>query len=440
LNRRRFLKYAGGTAAAVGASVLGVNLVEKQMSPGQTNTEQSTGVTTSKLELPPFAKFQSRPQFINPTDQQAIEFINLSWDADGDPLTYEWLIDNRPVSTQKDFSTKLPVGLHLVQLNVSDGTTKSTATNIVTVEPDQIYPSGQLKVRYKGVNYWTPSFKTTDQIDEELDTIQKELGCNAIILFGEHPAEEILIQGVKFAVEKDYERVYVSPRFIDATIEEAIAGTGNFAWKVRQLRDMSEKIVLVAGHELGADIRGIIPGDTYLERSVYIATHDDWVELVGAKFPDFLARIMEICKENYGYPVAYQASAAEYKLVNWSDPIFESVGVDAYISGGSNGDVLALSGLKRFRKPVLSTEWGCMTYTGSGGVAGIAQVYEEKNPYDEDEQANYIRKYCETLNKIGIDGSFYTIYNDNDPKGFGLLNGTKRKKGFYMYKSYQKAS
>jgi hypothetical protein len=42
-------------------------------------------------------------------------------------------------------------------------------------------------------------------------------------------------------------------------------------------------------------------------------------------------------------------------------------------------------------------------------------------------------------NRARIDGYFYTQYDDPCffDKGFGLYNGFKRKKVFYMYKSYQ---
>jgi hypothetical protein len=47
-----------------------------------------------------------------------------------------------------------------------------------------------------------------------------------------------------------------------------------------------------------------------------------------------------------------------------------------------------------------------------------------------------------TLNRAKIDGYYYTVYNDNPyfEKGYGLYNPLtkKRKRGFYMYKSYQR--
>jgi len=43
------------------------------------------------------------------------------------------------------------------------------------------------------------------------------------------------------------------------------------------------------------------------------------------------------------------------------------------------------------------------------------------------------------LNQAKIDGCFYTVYNGDFDKGYGLY-GTQRKKGFYMDKSYQRTS
>jgi len=55
--------------------------------------------------------------------------------------------------------------------------------------------------------------------------------------------------------------------------------------------------------------------------------------------------------------------------------------------------------------------------------------------YDKDEQADYVNRYCGMLNRARIDGYFYTVYNDDFDEGYGLYNGKKRKRGFYMYES-----
>jgi hypothetical protein len=80
-----------------------------------------------------------------------------------------------------------------------------------------------------------------------------------------------------------------------------------------------------------------------------------------------------------------------------------------------------------------------MTFTGAGEWGGAMPLgVWETHPYDEDEQARYIKKYCDMLNRARIDGYFYTVYNDDFDKTYGLYNGKKRKKSFYMYKSYRR--
>jgi hypothetical protein len=46
------------------------------------------------------------------------------------------------------------------------------------------------------------------------------------------------------------------------------------------------------------------------------------------------------------------------------------------------------------------------------------------------------------LNRARIDGYFYTQYNYDFDKGYGLYHPTRRsrKRGFYMYKSYQRSA
>lgn len=151
MNRRRFLKYAGATAAVAGASALGGDYVLKARPSSMNQTNVVT--TTSMFNLQPVADFTYEPTYLNPKDQQTIQFTNLSTDLRGDPLTYAWYVDNQPASAEKDYSTKLPVGQHTVELEASDRFAKGVTAQAVTVEPDQIYPAKPLRIRYKGMKY-----------------------------------------------------------------------------------------------------------------------------------------------------------------------------------------------------------------------------------------------------------------------------------------------
>jgi hypothetical protein len=123
----------------------------------------------------------------------------------------------------------------------------------------------------------------------------------------------------------------------------------------------------------------------------------------------------------------------EIDLVPWDDPVFESVSSDAYLCDacgwGADWIVDHLQGLKRYRKPVNSSEWGCDTFSGAAKIAAFSPVYREQNPYDENDQADYVRRYCDMLNRARISGCFYTQYNEDYDKAYGLYNPVTARRG-----------
>ena len=50
---------------------------------------------------------------------------------------------------------------------------------------------------------------TTDEVEEQLDTIHDELGCNAIVLIAGDGTEDNLIEGCKIGRAKSILRAYV---------------------------------------------------------------------------------------------------------------------------------------------------------------------------------------------------------------------------------------
>jgi hypothetical protein len=451
------LKYAGATGAVLGASALGLDYVlSPQPGPmNQSATLLGQTTRTSRTNHPPIANFMRKPFYLNPTDQQTIQFMSSCYDADNDPLQYSWSIDGKPVSTQNDYTTQLPVGEHYIKLKVSDGVAENSVEQRMTVEPDQIYPTKKLHIKHKGMRMtvgWKGMPHTpTDITDEKLDTIRNELECNAVIIYGNTEFEDDLIEAGRLAIGKGFDRIYVAPMYLDLPFDQTIYKIGQFAKRIRVLRQLSEAIVFMVGHEFSLDAFGIIPGETYSDRTIYIREHTDAITRSYAVLPGMFRKIVELCKDNYGYQIAYAATAWEAEdIVPWENPIFESVSSDAYIMKkvGWTDDVVRnhLLGLKRFGKPVNSTEWGCPTYKGAGYQAASDFLDEDlaKYPYDEDEQANYIAQYCSVLNGARISGAFYTQIDDERPKGYGLYKigygGASRKKGFYMYKSYQRTA
>jgi hypothetical protein len=454
VGRRRFLKYVGAGLVAATAAGAGCYLYSSQRGPPPTQTTTTTQ-TPIVWKPPAISEIQVKPRYINPTPADKVEFSYLCFDTGNNPLSTTWLIDGRETSHERAYSTKLFKGDHSVVLKVSDGKSEATKYASVMVEPDQIYPPEPLHVRYKGIRYsagigvpgWegiaTPS---GDEMQEHLDTIHDELGCNAICIDAGPDYEDNLIECGRLAIEKGFERIDIQPRYINCTIDETIENVGRFAKRARELRQTSEAVVYHLGHEFVLETSGIVPGNNWFQRLDYCVKNPDWPNEATPKLTKMFKDLIKVCQDNYGYPVSYAAIAVvEVDVVPWHHPAFGSIGVDAYLQDVTGWDedwvISLLTSLKKYRKPVHSTEAGCLTFSGAAEIGGVITfgVWEGRQ-YDEEEQARYIERYCNMLNKARIDGYFYTQYNDTWDKGYGLYNGRKRKKGFYMYKSYQRAT
>jgi hypothetical protein len=455
VDRRRILEYLGAGAIAAGVMAAAYYLRNTPVGREPEVTVPAVTEAPTTVDYPPYADFKWKPYYLNPTDQQTIQFTNTSYDLGGDPLTNTWLIDNKEVSHERDYSTKLPVGEHVVDLQVSDRKQTRVNSTTITVEPDEIYTAIPLHLKHKGISYFAgpvpPDWAGApnpdrDEMDEQLDTIRNELGCNAVIISAGGDYEDRLIECGHVAIEKGFQRIHIQPRYMGASPDETVERIGKFAPKVRELRQVSGAVVYSLGHEFGLET-AIIRGDSWLERlENFMKQNQNDMERIRTTLRKMFKDILAICRKNYGYTLSYAAIAyPEADVVPWEDSAFESVGVDAILEEGlGNAETWVLnlfSHLKKYDKPIQSMEAGCMTFTGAGRVAGTAPLHtQESLQYDEDEQANWIKRYCDLLNRARIDGYFYTQYNDNWDKGYGLYNGKKRKKGFYMYKSYQRVA
>lgn len=456
LNRRRFLNYAGATAAIVGASALGLDYVlSSRPSPVNQTTTLNPITSSSKTNHPPVANFKRTPHFLNPTDEQTIQFMDNCYDADNDPLQYAWYIDGAQRSVEKNYSTKLLAGEHAVELKVSDGIAEDSVQQSVAVDPDQIYPTKPLRINYKGMIYaagrMAPEWAVTpaivpdiEEMNEQLSTIRSELGCNAIYLRAGAGYEDNLIEACKIALRLEFDRIYAEMKYMHTTVEETAQKLSEFAPRIKALRETSDAIVFTIGSEFVYSIKDLLPGEQWIDQLNYaVQNYNDYIKRIKEQIPKSFQIILPAIKRVYDYPVAYAAELNEANFVPWEDPVLESVCIDLYLADayGMNEQWMLnyLEKFGKFGKPINWSEFGCLTYTGGGHYGYMTSAWAT-SPYDEDEQAKYIQRYCNTFSKAGIEGAYYYIYNEEWDKGFGLYNDKKRKKGFYMYKSYQRAA
>ena len=468
-SRRKFISTGLGAAAAGGIGYLTRDywypLVLERIAPKPT---PSSSPIQTPANNPPVVDLKIvSPRFLNPYVGQKVKFGYVVSDEDGDQLALklieddqtvkEWTVEKAPNSQITNVDDVISrsyqkEGGHKLVLEASDKDKKSKRWDDISfdVETEQIpdYPTKPLDVKYKGINYYATGISgwgfytpTKDQMNEHFDTILNELGCNAIIVTGDGNAEDHLIESTRLALGKGFDSVYIHPRYVNESIDTALEKLAKFAPKVKSLREESSKVVFMIGREFSIEQSGIVRGSDWFTRLANIAR--DW-NRIQSMFGPYTWKVISALNKSYGHELAYASGAWEADLVPWDNPAFESVMTNAYIDqyyGHTETNVLGqLSGLKRYGKPVHSTEWGCFAFPDGEKYGGGGSLFKPwQFPEDQKEQANYIIKYLNMLNRAKIDGSFYILYDDPFPQSTGLLNGTRRRLGFYAYKSYRRA-
>jgi hypothetical protein len=365
--------------------------------------------------------------------------MSICYDEDNDQLQYAWSIDGEPKSTERDYSTKLTTGEHAVQLNVSDGIAQDNVQQTITVEPDQIYPATNLMVPLKGVCY-SPGFRLAgtsplpeDQMDEELDTISNELGCNAVRIYGDY--DDSLLNCAQIAVKKAFDCIALAPRYIDSTIDETITKVADFAREAQNLSELTGKVQLWVGNELTIDTRGIREGATYFERCVAQDPPN-----MSNVLNEFLRNLTSVSRKEFEGKLSY--SAGSWEPVEWNRIGVDIVGSNEYFWPGGDLEAKIVS-LKNLGKPVYVTEFGSCTFKGACQWGGAGVLHDDNTLYDEDEQAKCIERYLRIFNRAKPNGCFLWEYKANNARHFGIVTPgaeVSRKKSVYMYKSYQRAA
>jgi len=458
-DRRKFLKYIGAGLVAATAAGAGYYFYGRQPSPKRTETATipkgwESATTYLRNNPPGISEMDVKPKYINPTTETTMRFSHSSYHPDNDPLSTKWLIDGEDISHEPEHSTKLSEGDHSIALKVSDGKSEAMRSATVTVRPDQIYPTRPLHVKFKGVCYltgmpqWNNESPSEDEMNEHLEVIHNELGCNGIRIAGYY--DDDVLRCARLAIEKGFECIQLDPRYLDCNHQDTVERLGAFAEKAEELRQRTDTIQLQVANELCIDSLGIWNGESYVERAT-----SGWVGVPEttwrSKLQSLLLDLVKVSRRKFGGLISYASGFWEADAVPWEH--FDVIGVNAYVQtkDGWTEDVVAskLNNLKKYSKPVYITEFGCATYAGAGkyGGSGWFPSYCSGSPYDEDEQANYYRRYLDLINQVGVYGCspyvFSEVYADDEVRStrfFSMINNAtkSRKKSFYAYKSYQR--
>lgn len=275
---------------------------------------------------------------------------------------------------------------------------------------------------------WRPAFDSAE-VCRELQIIRDDLHCNAIRICGQ-PIDRLRIAG-EHALDLGLE-VWLSPELWDHPPDETldyIVGAAKMAEKLRR-RDTG-RVVLSVGSELTLFMKGIVEGNTFLERYRNPSFLD--VLRSGAHnrpLNAFLAEASRAAREAFGGTLTYASVPLEE--VDWSP--FDFVCTDLYRDKRVRDKFPAL--LQRFLaygRPVAITEFGCCTYRGAADAGGwgwaIVETDERNRPRlkgdyvrDETEQARELTDVLSIFDEQGVDGAFVMTFvapllpHSDDPK------------------------
>lgn len=268
-------------------------------------------------------------------------------------------------------------------------------------------------------------------VARELEIIREDLHCTAVRICGQDVDRMITAAEVALAAGLE---AWLSPELWDhepAQVLDYLTGAARAAESLR--RRWPGRVVLRVGSELTLFMRGILPGDTILDRVgsplrvaqtmlrlKVLRTHNKPLNR-------FLAQAAPAARGAFHGPLTYASVPIE--AVDWTP--FDIVSVD-YYRGKKNRDTYGEQ-LKRYftcGKPVVVTEVGCCTYQGAEDRGGRGfLIVDRKHPdqieagYVRDEalQAREVSDMLSVLERAGADGAFVygfaspTLLHQPDP-------------------------
>ncbi|MFQ6089170.1 MAG: hypothetical protein ACE5K0_09750, partial [Candidatus Methanofastidiosia archaeon] len=402
-----------------------------------------------------------------------------------DNLRYEWNIDSKKMSSERDYSLKLSSGEHKIGLKVSDdrkqGYTEKTVSipkgenfavmqKVIEVDPDELYSLNKLdNIPLKGICYdagikWDYNIKswrnlTNEQIEREvIDIINRELDCNAVRIMGN---DDNIFRVADIAIEKgNFDVIAISPRFISETMDNTIIKIADVAKKTEEVRKKFNNTTFIVGNELPIDNRGVVSdAPTYKQRSDEAGKYMSMLKYQN-RLNKFLKKLITVASQNFKGEITYASTWWE-QGIRWEDLDFDIISLNQYYHPEYNDENDIISILEEFRqlgKKIYITEFGCATFEGAfeaGGAGWDPNIYGNKK-YSQEEQSKAIKWYVDFFTKTKIlDGIFLANFIDiveDDRASFGILrckyldskykNGwtkskPERKLGFYMYKSFK---
>ena len=276
-------------------------------------------------------------------------------------------------------------------------------------------------MQLRGINYDTGTHYTgasgpgsADNYDLEqrlpcdVVTIADELRCNGVQFYGDD------VDRLAWAAQLGIERgltVWVQPRLVNAAPDRQIEHIGETARAIEMLARRDGQLVVSVGVELSLFMHGLVPGATVPDRMAAVFSPGGVPDLARG-LGEHLARAEHAVRSVFNGPVTY--AAGQWEPVPWADR-FDLVGIDLYLRPVDEVAIGSyLEPLTRVGKPVVVTEYGCVTHKRALDEYGADVVDWEAVPprlhagirRDEITQAIGVARQFAAIDAAGVHGAF----------------------------------
>jgi hypothetical protein len=240
----------------------------------------------------------------------------------------------------------------------------------------------------------------------DMRAIKDQLHANSVSVFG---AGVDRLRATSSEAARRGLAVWLQPRLADRPpkeILEHLAETGRHA---ETLRRQGASVHLSVGCEFVLFVPGIVPGANALERIQNLASGNYDPQQMMRRLTAFTRRAATIGRAVFKGKITY--GAAQDEEVDWS--LFDLASANYYSYFPRRADyVRELATFRRWRKPVVISEFGTCTYAGApkkGGMAWDVVDYSKPRPEiigdlvrDERSQAAYLVDLLEIFESMNL--------------------------------------
>ena len=285
-----------------------------------------------------------------------------------------------------------------------------------------------MSLKLRGINYDVgthydaghgPGRLSTHRYDIErhlrrdMDVLAAELHCNAVQLYGTDV--DRLMVAASLALDRGLSP-WIQPRLIGATPADHLDHLRHVARGAEWLRRRLDRVTLSVGAELSLFMSGIVEGRTVADRMEQLLAEASAPSSVAEDLNEHLRDAEAGARAHFGGQITY--GAGPWERVNWRD-MFDLVGLDVYLRPIDATSIVShLQGFQHFQKPIVATEFGCVTNSLGADEYGADVVDWTTRPpritgstiRDEEVQARSLAIHLRAFDTAAIHGAFCFVF------------------------------